>query len=138
MVEEFDAVIFSARVSELTNVFRTRFGSFHIAWLRDRKTEGIRSFDEVRPEIELASLRKKQDGALGDRLAALRARAVIRRTSLATLTPPPNPCCVPSKQRAQLLAISQAASAARHRQVIWPGIERRYGLARWWAIPDGV
>ena len=33
------------------------------------------------------------------------------------MTPRPNPCCVPSKRRAQLLAISQAASAARRRAI---------------------
>jgi formylglycine-generating enzyme required for sulfatase activity len=31
------------------------------------------------------------------------------------MTPQPNPCCVPSKQRAQLLARSETASATRHR-----------------------
>jgi len=33
------------------------------------------------------------------------------------MTPQPNPCCVPSKERAQLLAISQAASATRRRAI---------------------
>ncbi|MGA2136097.1 MAG: formylglycine-generating enzyme family protein [Bryobacteraceae bacterium] len=33
------------------------------------------------------------------------------------MTPQPNPCCVPSKQRAQLFAISQTASATRRRAI---------------------
>jgi hypothetical protein len=55
MVEEFDAIVFTCPIRELTEVFRTRFG-YHLAIVRDRKPEG---------EVE-------------SRLAALRARAAIR------------------------------------------------------------
>jgi len=82
MVEEFDAVVFAALVGALTEVFRTRFG-WHIAMVRDHKAAGLRSFEEVRPEIELASLRKKQDREVGARLAQLRSRAVIRKVTVA-------------------------------------------------------
>ena len=75
-------VVFAALVGALTEVFRTRFG-WHIAMVRDHKAAGLRSFEEVRPEIELASLRKKQDREVGARLAQLRSRAVIRKVTVA-------------------------------------------------------
>ena len=83
MVEEFDAVVFSAPVGELSGVFRTRFG-FHLVLVHEHRAEGVRSFDEARAEIESAMLREKQDRELGTRLAELRARAVIRKVSRAS------------------------------------------------------
>jgi hypothetical protein len=83
MVEEFDAVVFSAPVGEPSGVFRTQFG-LHIVLVQEHRAEGIRSFDEARPEIESAMLRVQQDGELGARLAELRARAVIRKVSRAS------------------------------------------------------
>lgn len=83
MVEEFEAVVFSAPVGELSGVFRTRFG-YHIVLVTEHWPEGIRSFDEARPEIESAMLRVQQDRELGARFAELRARAVIRKVSLAS------------------------------------------------------
>jgi parvulin-like peptidyl-prolyl isomerase len=67
----------------LSDVFHTRFG-FHIALVEDHKPEGIRSFDEIRPEIELALLRERQDRELGAQLTELRRRAVIRKAPLAS------------------------------------------------------
>ncbi|MGA2742091.1 MAG: peptidylprolyl isomerase [Bryobacteraceae bacterium] len=83
MVEEFDAVVFSAPVGELSGVFRTRFG-VHIVLVQEHRDEGVRSFEEARPEIESAMLGVAQDRELGARLAELRARAVIRKVSLAS------------------------------------------------------
>jgi hypothetical protein len=83
MVEEFDAVVFSAPVGELSSVFRTRFG-FHLVLVHDHRAEGLRSFEEARLEIESAMLRVQQDRELGARLAELRARALIRQVSLAS------------------------------------------------------
>jgi parvulin-like peptidyl-prolyl isomerase len=83
MVEEFDAIVFTCPVGELTEVFRTRFG-YHVAIVWDRRPEGIRSFDEVRHEIEHALLRQRQDREVGSRLAALRARAVIRKVNISS------------------------------------------------------
>jgi hypothetical protein len=81
MVEEFDAIVFTCPIRELTEVFRTRFG-YHLAIVRDRKPEGIRSFDEVREEIANSLLRERWDREVGSRLADLRARAVIRKVSV--------------------------------------------------------
>jgi parvulin-like peptidyl-prolyl isomerase len=83
MVEEFDAVVFAAAVGELSGVFRTRFG-VHIVLVHEHIAEGVRSFEEARPEIESAMLRVQQDRELGVRLEELRARAVIRKVSLAS------------------------------------------------------
>lgn len=82
MVEEFDEAVFSLKVGELSGVFRTRFG-FHLAIVRDRKAEGIRLLEEVYETAESACIRRKQDRELGELLAALRAKAVIRRISRA-------------------------------------------------------
>src|SRR5581483_4479423 len=80
MVEEFDAVVFAAPVGALTDVFSTRFG-YHIAFIRDHRPEGLRSFEEVRAALENMLLRQKQDQEVGRRLNGLRARAVIRKVS---------------------------------------------------------
>jgi parvulin-like peptidyl-prolyl isomerase len=81
MVEEFDAIVFTCPVGELTDVFRTRFG-YHLAIVWERRPEGIRSFDEMREEIGNALLRERRDREVGSRLAALRARAVIRKVHI--------------------------------------------------------
>ena len=76
MVDEFDDVVFTAPVGELTPVFRTEFG-FHFALVHARKAAGIRPFDEVRPMIEEALWLAKQDQEVGRALAELQAKAVI-------------------------------------------------------------
>lgn len=76
MVEEFDDVVFSAPAGTLTDVFRTRFG-FHVAFIYDRKSEGIRRLEEVRRRIEQAILHKKQDREVAARLSVLRRHAKV-------------------------------------------------------------
>lgn len=76
MVEEFDSVLFTAPISELTSVFRTEFG-FHFAIVHARKPAGIRPFDEVRPMLEESLWLASQDQAVGRALAELQAKAVI-------------------------------------------------------------
>jgi hypothetical protein len=80
MVEEFDEVVFSVPAGTLTEVFQSRFG-FHIALVYDRKPEGTRKFEELKPQIEAAVLRRKQECEVGSRLALLRKQARIRRPS---------------------------------------------------------
>jgi len=80
MVEEFDEVVFAAPIGELTPVFPTRFG-YHTAIVKDRKPEGIRALDEVRPEIEAMLLRQAQDAACGTLLAKLRKSAKIEQVT---------------------------------------------------------
>lgn len=76
MVEEFDAVAFTAPVGKITPVFRTRFG-YHVAIVKDRKAEGIRRLEEVAAEIEHRLLRVAGDAACGALLGSLRTAAVI-------------------------------------------------------------
>jgi parvulin-like peptidyl-prolyl isomerase len=76
MVEEFDAIVFSAPLGELTPAFRTCFG-FHTALVHDRRPEGIRELKEVEPEIETLLLRKAQELACGALFEKLRRTARI-------------------------------------------------------------
>ncbi len=80
MVNEFDDVVFAVPLHELTPVFRTGFG-FHFAIVHARKTAGIRPFGEVSSAIENSLWLARQDYEVGRALAALQAKAVIRRTS---------------------------------------------------------
>jgi parvulin-like peptidyl-prolyl isomerase len=77
MVEDFDRAVFISPVNQLTAVFRTVFG-FHFAVVHERRPEGIRPFDEVRPEVARSLLLAKQDREVGRQLAEMRARAVIK------------------------------------------------------------
>ena len=74
MVDEFDAVAFAAPVGEVTEPFRTQFG-WHIVMVRDRKAEGIRTFDEVASQIQSRMLRERQERVAGTRLNELRNSA---------------------------------------------------------------
>jgi parvulin-like peptidyl-prolyl isomerase len=74
MVDEFDAVAFAAPIGEVTAPFRTQFG-WHIALVRDRKTEGVRRFDEVSAQIQARLLSEKQEREVGEKLNALRNKA---------------------------------------------------------------
>lgn len=78
MVEEFDEVIFSTPLNELTPVFETRFG-FHIAVVYDRKPKGVLPFKDVVAEVERLLYRQKQDREIGRRLSLMRSKAVIKR-----------------------------------------------------------
>jgi hypothetical protein len=80
MVEEFDNVVFTSPVGELTPVFRSRFG-FHTAIVKDRKPEGIRALEEVEPEVETILLRQYQEAACGELLAKLRKSAKIEEVT---------------------------------------------------------
>jgi parvulin-like peptidyl-prolyl isomerase len=77
MVQEFDDVIFSLGVNEVSDVFRTVFG-WHIAKVYDKKPPGIRSFDEVRDDIAATLYREKQERAVESYLDRLKARADIQ------------------------------------------------------------
>lgn len=80
MVSEFDDVVFTAPVGQLTPVFRTEFG-FHFALVHARKPAGVPAFDEVRERIENALWLSAQDQQVGRAISVLRATADIRRGS---------------------------------------------------------
>ncbi len=74
MVPEFDEVAFSTPAGELTQPFRTQFG-WHIVWVRDRKPAGLRTFDEIAPQIHALLLRERQEQEAGEKLNTLRTKA---------------------------------------------------------------
>jgi hypothetical protein len=82
MVQEFDEIVFSLQVGEISGIFRTVFG-FHIAKLLDHRRAGQRDFNEVRDEIEALLLRERQERALEGFVDALRAKADIRNVTRA-------------------------------------------------------
>jgi parvulin-like peptidyl-prolyl isomerase len=76
MVEEFDEMVFNAPVGQLTPIFETPFG-LHIAFVHERRPEGILGLNEASPEIADALHRMKLDREVGIRLAELRTKARI-------------------------------------------------------------
>ena len=78
MVEEFEAVVFSLLPGQTSEVFRSSFG-FHIAKVYDQKPEGLRSLNEVRPQIEQVLLRRKKQDLVDGFLADLRSTAEVKK-----------------------------------------------------------
>jgi parvulin-like peptidyl-prolyl isomerase len=76
MVDEFDAVVFSSPVRQLTPIFETRFG-LHLAIVHERKPEGILTLNEAVPQISEILHRMKLDREVGIRLADLKAKTKI-------------------------------------------------------------
>jgi peptidyl-prolyl cis-trans isomerase C len=74
MVDDFDEVAFKAPIGEVSAPFRTQFG-WHIVLVRDRRPEGVRTFDEVSAQIQARLLREKQEREVGEKLNALREKA---------------------------------------------------------------
>jgi parvulin-like peptidyl-prolyl isomerase len=77
MVEEFDEVVFSMDVGQVSPVFRTSFG-FHIAKLLDKQPARIKPLAEVQGEIKTELHRLKQIRAIESFVDQLRARAEIQ------------------------------------------------------------
>jgi parvulin-like peptidyl-prolyl isomerase len=77
MVEEFDEVVFSMDVGQVSPVFRTAFG-FHIAKLLDKQPARIKPLGEVQGEIKNELHRLKQIRAIESFVDQLRARAEIQ------------------------------------------------------------
>jgi parvulin-like peptidyl-prolyl isomerase len=78
MVEEFDAVVFSMKAGEVSEIFRTPFG-FHIAKVYDRKPEGVRGVSEVRDEIDNILSQAAKEKIVEQFVDRLRAKADIRK-----------------------------------------------------------
>jgi hypothetical protein len=80
MVPEFDEVVFALELNHPSGVFETRFG-FHIARVTERKPAGLMSFADAAPQITQMALRQLQEREVTRRLAALNARASVRRSN---------------------------------------------------------
>jgi len=76
MVEEFEDVVFSLSIGQVSDIFRTRFG-FHIAKVYDIKPGIIRSLKEAKKEIvdELEDLRRNE--AINEFIDQLKSKAKI-------------------------------------------------------------
>jgi len=76
MVEEFEDVVFSLSIGQVSDIFRTRFG-FHIAKVYDIKPGVIRSLKEAKKEIvdELEDLRRNE--AINEFIDQLKSKAKI-------------------------------------------------------------
>ena len=78
MVQEFEDVVLSMKVDDVSEVFETPFG-FHIAKLYDRHPGGLIDMDQVKDSI-LEDLRKeKQSKAIEDLVDGLKDKAHIER-----------------------------------------------------------
>jgi parvulin-like peptidyl-prolyl isomerase len=76
MVEEFEHLVFSLPVGQLSQLFPTRFG-FHIAKVLDRKPPSPRPFEEVKGQIRDGLTEELRNKAIEDHLDQLRAKAAI-------------------------------------------------------------
>lgn len=77
MVEDFEAAVCALEPGQTSPIFRSVFG-FHIAQLHDRRPEGVRPFNDVKPEIEAALQAEKRERALEAYVDALKETAVIK------------------------------------------------------------
>jgi parvulin-like peptidyl-prolyl isomerase len=78
MVEEFENVAFGLPPGTTSDIFRSVFG-FHIVKVLERRPPGIRSFPDVKDEIEQALWRDAREKALEQYLDKLREKADIRQ-----------------------------------------------------------
>jgi parvulin-like peptidyl-prolyl isomerase len=76
MVEEFEDVVFNLGISQVSNIFRTRYG-FHIAKVYDRKPSFIPGLDNVKPQIAEILKKQSQTQAVYDYLDSLKNKAKI-------------------------------------------------------------
>jgi parvulin-like peptidyl-prolyl isomerase len=76
MVEEFDEVVFALATGQTSDVFRTGFG-FHIAQVLDRRPAGVRSLEEMKPEISEQLHEQKRQKAVEAFLDSLWKKAKI-------------------------------------------------------------
>jgi parvulin-like peptidyl-prolyl isomerase len=76
MVEEFEDVVFNLGPSQVSDVFRTRFG-FHIAKVYERKPPAVLPFEQVKEQIVELLKEQIQGKAIDDFLDHLRSRATI-------------------------------------------------------------
>ena len=76
MVEEFDTVVFSMQVGEISPVFHTQFG-YHVATVYDIKPAELKPLDEVKDEIIDRIKTEKGDNLIGDWVDQQKEKAEI-------------------------------------------------------------
>jgi parvulin-like peptidyl-prolyl isomerase len=76
MVQEFEDVVFSMEIGQISEIFRTSFG-YHIAQVTDRRPPQEQPLVEIRGKIEEELLREKKMRAVEDYTDKLRNKAAI-------------------------------------------------------------
>jgi peptidyl-prolyl cis-trans isomerase C len=76
MVEEFEDTVFNLGVSQVSQVFRTRFG-FHIAKLYDRQPTVILPLDKVRDQVVNEFKEQMRNNAIDEFIDQLKSKARI-------------------------------------------------------------
>ncbi len=82
MVQEFDAIVFTLPIGQISPIFRTVFG-YHIAKVLARRAETAATFEQARPQIEERLMAAKKQKALERYLDHLRAHARLEETESA-------------------------------------------------------
>lgn len=77
MVPEFEKAAFALKDGEISGPVKTQFG-WHIIKITARKPATVKSYDEVKSEIEQRLVQEKQKKAYEDLMASLKAGADIK------------------------------------------------------------
>jgi peptidyl-prolyl cis-trans isomerase C len=90
MVPEFEAVAFSLKPGEISEVVKTQYG-YHIIKVTERKDGTVRPFDQVKAQIKSQIANQRLQDQLDKYMADLRTKANVQvdDKALEALTPPP-------------------------------------------------
>ncbi|MFH1867723.1 MAG: peptidylprolyl isomerase [Candidatus Omnitrophota bacterium] len=76
MIPEFEKVVFSLEVGDVSDVVKTRFG-YHIIKLTDYKKATYREYEEIKEAIAAILIRERQEGKFKDLTESLKSRAKV-------------------------------------------------------------
>lgn len=79
MVEEFEAIVFSMNVGEISPVFMTQFG-YHVATVTERKEQRQQTFDEVKDRVKDRLTDERHGEAIQTYLEGVKEQATIVET----------------------------------------------------------
>jgi peptidyl-prolyl cis-trans isomerase C len=90
MVPEFEAVAFSIKPGEISEVVKTQYG-WHIIKVTERKEGSVRPFDQVKAQIKSQIANQRLQAQLDKYMADLRAKANVQVDDkvVDALQPPP-------------------------------------------------
>jgi len=80
MVQEFEDVVFSLNVGQVSDVFETPYG-YHIVKLYERRAARTAPFEQVRHRIAQDLLERRRQEALDAFVDSLKAKAVIEHVT---------------------------------------------------------
>lgn len=73
MVPEFEKAVFAMQPGQISDLVRTNFG-YHIIKVNERRAESVRTFEEVRPEIEARLAEDRAKTQAREAIASARTR----------------------------------------------------------------